>query len=125
VAIIIRKCNKHTISIISTRIISYETKDFAFINTYRYSNFESHKTEVAEHFQLLKEETICLLAINKQIIVGISISLLTSTMVCGQEIEPETSAPTFKTISPPSTLKSSKPKNSPFHRSIQQRLQQF
>jgi exonuclease III len=70
VAIIIRKCYKHTISLISTRIISYETKDFAFINTYEYSNFESHKTEVAEHFRLLEEETICLSAINKQIIVG-------------------------------------------------------
>jgi hypothetical protein len=56
-------------SVIFLRIMTCEPNNIAFINIYGYSNFESHKSKVAEHFRLLKEEIICLLAINKQIIV--------------------------------------------------------
>jgi exonuclease III len=42
IAIIIKKHFKHSISLISPRIMTCETKDFAFINTYGYSNFETH-----------------------------------------------------------------------------------
>jgi hypothetical protein len=48
--------DKNNMSLLFTRIMSCETKDFAFINIYEYSNFESHKDEVTEHFKLLEEK---------------------------------------------------------------------